>query len=169
MLCDVSLSTRNLARFWLHLVYGLQDLFSKVRTFVFVADVAEVTYLFEEQALEQAVEGIFSSRLIDVDENSDFGHAADQVAAQLAATINRRTTVVILGDGRNNGRPPNERALEETAARARRLIWITPEPKWSWTLGGCDMPRYEPICDRVEVVRNADELAAVAETMVKDG
>ena len=168
VLCDVSLSTRNLARFWLHLIYGLQDLFSKVRTFVFVSDVAEVTQLFEEQPLEQAVETIFSGRLIDVDENSDFGAAAEQVAADLAATVNRRTTVVILGDGRNNGRPPNERALEETAARARRLIWITPEPKWGWTLGGCDMPRYEPICDRVEVVRNADELAAVAETLVGD-
>ncbi|MGH2763724.1 MAG: VWA domain-containing protein [Thermoleophilaceae bacterium] len=166
VLCDVSLSTRNLARFWLHLVYSLQDLFSKVRTFVFVADVAEVTQLFEERALEHAVETIFSGSLIDVDENSDFGNAAEQLAMAHAPAINRRTTVVILGDGRNNGRPPNEAALEETAARARQLIWITPEPKWSWTLGGCDMPRYEQICDRVEVVRNADELAAVAEGLV---
>lgn len=47
------------------------------------------------------------------------------------------------------------------------MIWITPEPKWGWTLGGCDMPRYEPICNRVEVVRNAEELAAVAESLVQ--
>ncbi|HZN88469.1 MAG TPA: VWA domain-containing protein [Thermoleophilaceae bacterium] len=168
VLCDVSLSTRNLARFWLHLVYGLQGLFSKVRTFVFVADVAEVTQLFEAQTLERAVETIFSGSLIDVDENSDFGKAAEQLASGLEAGLGRRTTVVVLGDGRNNGRPANASALEEIAARARRLIWITPEPKWGWTLGGCDMPLYERICTRVEVVRNAEELGAVAETLVRD-
>jgi uncharacterized protein with von Willebrand factor type A (vWA) domain len=85
----------------------------------------------------------------------------------VAPALNRRTTVVVLGDGRNNGRPPNEAALQRIAARVRQLIWITPEPKWGWTLGGCDMPRYEPICDRVEVVRNAEELAGVAETLVQ--
>ena len=148
VLCDVSLSTRNLARFWLHLVYGLQDLFSKVRTFVFVADVAEVTQLFEAQTL--------------------FGRAAEQLAGGLEAGLGRRTTVVVLGDGRNNGRSAKASALEEIAARARQLIWITPEPKWGWTLGGCDMPLYERICTRVEVVRTAEELGAVAETLVRD-
>jgi uncharacterized protein with von Willebrand factor type A (vWA) domain len=166
VLCDVSLSTRNIARFWLHLVYQLQDLFSKVRTFVFVADLVEVTQLFEEQALGDAVDRIFSGALIDTDENSDFGRAAGQFAAGFAGAANHRTTVVILGDGRNNGRAPGEAALEEIARHARRLVWITPEPRWSWTLGGCDMPRYARICDRVEVVRNVVELGAVAEGLV---
>ena len=76
--------------------------------------------------------------------------------------------MVVLGDGRNNGRPPNEAALEEIAARARQVIWITPEPKWGWTLGSCDMPLYERICNRVEVVRTAEEPAAVAEGLVHD-
>ena len=166
VLCDVSLSTRNIARFWLHLVYQLQDLFSKVRTFVFVADLIEVTQLFEEQRLGSAVERIFSGALIDVDENSDFGRAAAQFMAGFGGAVNHRTTVVILGDGRNNGRPPGERALEEIARHARQVVWITPEPRWGWTLGGCDMPRYARICDRVEVVRNVAELAATAESLV---
>jgi uncharacterized protein with von Willebrand factor type A (vWA) domain len=166
VLCDVSLSTRNIARFWLHLVYQLQDLFSKVRTFVFVADLVEVTGLFEEQGLGGAVERIFSGGLIDVDENSDFGRAAAQFAAGFAGAVNKRTTVVILGDGRNNGRPPNVEALEEIARHARQIVWITPEPRWGWTLGGCDMPRYAPVCDRVDVVRDVAELGAVAESLV---
>jgi uncharacterized protein with von Willebrand factor type A (vWA) domain len=166
VLCDVSLSTRNIARFWLHLVYQLQDLFSKVRTFVFVADLVEVTQLFEEQPLGGAVDRIFSGALIDVDENSDFGRAAGQFMAGHGGAVNNRTTVVILGDGRNNGRPPNERALEEIAGHARQVVWITPEPRWGWTLGGCDMPRYARVCDRVEVVRNVAELGAVAESLV---
>jgi uncharacterized protein with von Willebrand factor type A (vWA) domain len=166
VLCDVSLSTRNIARFWLHLIYQLQDLFSKVRTFIFVADLVEVTQLFEEQRLGGAVDRIFSGDLIDADENSDFGRAAGQFNAAFGGAVNNRTTVVILGDGRNNGRRPGEDALDEIARHARQLVWITPEPRWSWTLGGCDLPRYARICDRVVVVRNVAELGVVAEGLV---
>ena len=60
MLCDVSMSTRNMSRFWLHMVYQMQSLFSKVRTFVFVADVAEVTQYFEENSMDRAVDQVFS-------------------------------------------------------------------------------------------------------------
>jgi uncharacterized protein len=167
LLCDVSLSTRNLARFWLHLVYQMQSLFSKVRTFVFVAEMAEVTQLFEEHTMHRAVDEIFSGRILDADVNSDFGRAAEQFKNEHLSTINHRTTVVILGDGRNNGRPPTPEALEEIAQHARQVIWITPEPKWGWSLGSCDMPLYEKICDRVEVVRTVDQLAGVAEELVK--
>ena len=167
LLCDVSLSTRNLARFWLHLVYQMQSLFSKVRTFVFVAEMAEVTQLFEEQTMHRAVDEIFSGRILDADVNSDFGKAAEQFRNEHLSTINHRTTVVILGDGRNNGKYPNAEALEEIAQHAKQLIWITPEPKWGWSLGSCDMPLYEKICGRVEVVRTVDQLAGVAEELVK--
>jgi uncharacterized protein with von Willebrand factor type A (vWA) domain len=167
LLCDISLSTRNLAKFWLHLVYQMQNLFSKVRTFVFVAEVAEVTQLFEEQPMRRAVETIFDGKIIDADVNSDFGLAAEQFRNEYLPTINHRTTVVILGDGRNNGKDPNVQALEEIAHHAKQTIWITPEPKWGWNLGSCDMPLYEPICDRVEVVRTVEGLADVAEELVK--
>jgi hypothetical protein len=82
-------------------------------------------------------------------------------------TINHHTTIVILGDERNNGKDPNTRALEEIVEHAKQTIWITPEPKWGWTLGSCDMPLYEPICNRIEVVRTVDQLASVAEDLVK--
>ena len=167
LICDVSLSTRNLSRFWLHLVYQMQSLFSKVRTFVFVADVAEVTQLFEEQPMNGAVDEIFSGRVLDADVNSDFGKVAEQFKNRYLPTMNHRTTVVILGDGRNNGKPPNAEALEEISQHARQTIWITPEPKWGWSLGSCDMPLYETLCDRVEVVRTVDQLAGVAEELVK--
>ena len=103
VLCDVSLSTRNIARFWLHLVYGLQDLFSKVRTFVFVADLVEVTGLFEEQGLGGAVDRIFSGSLIDVDENSDFGRAATAVQRRLV----------------RRGEPPHDRRRARRRAQQR--------------------------------------------------
>src|SRR5919112_241148 len=82
MLCDVSMSTRNMSRFWLHIVYQMQSLFSKVRTFVFVADVAEVTQYFEESSMDRAVDQVFSGRVLDADVNSDFGKAAEQGGAR---------------------------------------------------------------------------------------
>ena len=167
LLCDVSLSTRNLARFWLHLIYQMQSLFSKVRTFVYVAEMAEVTQLFEEQPMRQAVDEIFSGCILDADVNSDFGKAAEQFRNEHLSTVNHRTTVVILGDGRNNGKNPNPQALEEIAQHAKQTIWITPEPRWGWKLGSCDMPLYEQICNRVEVVRTVEQLAGVAEDLVK--
>jgi hypothetical protein len=60
-----------------------------------------------------------------------------------------------------------ENAGPEAAAMGLKTIWITPEPKWGWSLGSCDMPTYEPLCDRVEVVRSADQLAGVAEELVR--
>src|ERR687898_533603 len=167
LLCDVSLSTRNLARFWLHLICQMQSLFSKVRTFVFVAEMAEVTQLFEEHTMHRAVNEIFSGRVLDADVNSDFGKAAEQFRNEHLSTINHRTTVVLLGDGRNNGKHPNVEALEEIAQHARQVIWITPEPRWGWSLGSCDMPLYEKVCNRVEVVRDVEGLASVAEELVK--
>jgi uncharacterized protein with von Willebrand factor type A (vWA) domain len=167
LLCDVSLSTRNLARFWLHMIYQMQSLFSKVRTFVFVAEMAEVTQLFEEHTMNRAVDEIFSGRILDADVNSDFGKAAAQFRNEHLSSVNHRTTVVILGDGRNNGKCPNAEALEEIAQHAKQTIWITPEPRWGWSLGSCDMPLYEKICERVEVVRTVDQLASVAEELVK--
>jgi uncharacterized protein with von Willebrand factor type A (vWA) domain len=167
LLCDISLSTRNLARFWLHMIYQMQSLFSKVRTFVFVADVAEVTQVLEEHDMNRAVDEIFSGRIIDADVNSDFGKAAGQFRDGFLPTINHRTTVVILGDGRNNGKWANPQALEEISQHARQVVWITPEPRWGWSLGSCDMPLYEPICDRVEVVRTVEQLGGVAEGLVK--
>ena len=167
LLCDISLSTRNLSRFWLHLIYQMQSLFSKVRTFVFVAEMAEVTQVFEEHDMNRAVENVFSGRIIDADVNSDFGKAAEQFTYEHLPTINHRTTVVILGDGRNNGKPPNVEALEEIAQHARQVVWITSEPRWGWNLGSCDMPLYEKVCNRVEVVRDVDGLANVAEGLIK--
>ena len=168
LLCDVSLSTRNLARFWLHLVHQLQSLFSKVRTFVFVSEIVEVSQLLVDEPLDQAVQMIFSGRLLDADVSSDFGRAAQRFVADELSAVSKRSTVVVLGDGRNNGRAPGAEALEEIARHARRLIWITPEPRWGWTLGSCDMGLYEPLCDRVEVVRSAEQLASAAERLVGD-
>ena len=116
--------------------------------------------------MDSAVDQVFSGPVLHADVNGDFGWAVEQFRNGYLPSLNHRTTLVILGDGRNS-KKPNAEALEEISHHVRQTIWITPEPKWVWSLGSCDMPLYEPLCDHVEVVRSVDQLAGVAEELVR--
>lgn len=165
VLADVSLSVRATARFTLHLVHGLQDMVKAVRSFAFVSELAEVTDLFSEHPVEHALGLIFGGDVLDTDANSDYGQAFGDFVAEFATAVTRRTTVLVLGDGRGNGNDPNLPAFEEIARRAREVIWLTPEPRYSWGLGSCDLPDYAEYCDRVRVVRDLTGLESTAEAM----
>lgn len=162
VLCDVSLSVRTTAKFTLQLVHSLQSLATRVRTFAFVRDLVEVTDLFADHRVEEALSLILAGPaeggVLDVDADSDYGTAFTQFLEEYGSALTRRTTVVVLGDGRGNGHDPRLDVFEEIARRARSVIWLTPEPRYSWALGGCDLPAYAEHCERVRVVRNLDGL-----------
>ena len=145
ILTDVSLSVRATARFTLHLVHGLQNLFGQVRTFAFVADLVEISDLFEIHPVEQALGLVFGGQVLDVDANSNYGAALATFREEFGSAVNRRSTVIVLGDARNNGNDPNLEAFAEITRRARETIWLTPEPRYSWGLGGCGPPRLRPV------------------------
>ncbi|MEH3143345.1 MAG: VWA domain-containing protein [Mycobacterium kyogaense] len=162
VLADVSLSVRATSRFTLSLVHGLQDLFTQVRSFVFVADIAETTELFRDHAGDRALGQIFGGDVVDTAANSDYGSVFGEFLAEHSSAVTRRTTVLVLGDGRTNGRDPNLAAFEEITRRARETVWLTPEPRYSWGLGSCDLPRYGEFCDRVRVVADMSGLESAA-------
>ena len=163
VLADVGLSVRATSRFTLNLVHGLQDLFTQVRSFAFVADVAETTELFRDQPSETALGLIFGGDLIDTAANSDYGRVFGEFLAEHSSAVTRRTTLVILGDGRNNARDANLAAFEEITRRARETVWLTPEPRYSWGLGNCELPAYAEYCDRVRVVSDLSGLESAAQ------
>ncbi|MFC5995456.1 VWA domain-containing protein [Pseudonocardia hispaniensis] len=165
VLADVSLSVRATARFTLHLVHGLQDLFGQVRSFAFVADIVEITELFADHPVEQALGQVFGGELLDVDANSHYGFAFGRFLDEYGSAVTRRSTVLVLGDGRGNGNDPNMAAFIELTRRARETIWLTPEPRYSWRLGRCDLPAYAEHCDRVRVVRDLTGLEQTAHEM----
>lgn len=162
VLADVSLSVRATSRFTLNLVHGLQDLFTQVRSFVFVAGIAETTELFRDHPGEKALGLIFGGDVIDLAANSDYGAVFGEFLAEHSSAVTRRTTVLVLGDGRTNARDPNLAAFEEITRRARETVWLTPEPRYSWGLGSCDLPGYAEFCDRVRVVRDLTGLESAA-------
>ncbi|MEV0600225.1 VWA domain-containing protein [Streptomyces sp. NPDC050315] len=172
VLADVSLSVRATARFTLHLVHGLQSLFGQVRSFAFVDEPTEITDLFTEHPLERALglvfDGLPAGGLLDTDANSDYGNTFDLLLADHAAALNRRTTLLVLGDGRGNGNDPRTGTFEEITRRVRQTVWLTPEPRYSWGLGACDLPRYAEFCDRVQVVADLAGLQRTAHRMAAE-
>jgi uncharacterized protein with von Willebrand factor type A (vWA) domain len=169
VLCDVSLSVRSTARFTLHLVHSLQSVAAQVRSFAFVKDLVEITDLFAEHRIEDALSlvlaGLPAGGMLDVDADSDYGTAFEQFLEQYGSAVTRRTTLLVLGDGRGNGNDPRVPVFEELSRRARQTVWLSPEPRYSWGLGRCDLPAYEEFCDRVQVVRNLHGLERVTTSM----
>jgi uncharacterized protein with von Willebrand factor type A (vWA) domain len=172
LLTDVSLSVRATARFTLHLVYSMQSLFTQARSFAFVDAPVEITELFAEHPLERALglvfDGLPAGGLLDVDASSDYGTTLTQLLAEHSAALDRRTTLIVLGDGRGNGNDARLDTFQEITRRVRETIWLTPEPRYSWWLGACDLPRYAEFCDRVQVVADLTGLQRAAQQIAAE-
>jgi len=166
VLCDVSDSVRNVSRFMLQFVYSLQDLYSKVRSFIFVAEVGEITRLFQERAITDAIEAALRGDLINVYAHSDFGRAFKAFHRDFLPAVNKRTTVIILGDGRNNYNLPHDWVLRDVQQRAKQVIWLNPENRMTWGFGDSEMDRYAPYCTLVEECRNLNQLYRVIDRLV---
>jgi hypothetical protein len=166
MLCDVSDSVRNVSRFMLQFVYSLQDLYARVRSFIFVAELGEVTRLFDEREIHDAIETALGSGIINVYAHSDFGRAFKAFHRDYLGVVNKRTTVIILGDGRNNYNHPHEWVLRDIRQRAKQVVWLNPENQMTWGFGDSEMDRYAPHCTMVEECRNLKQLYGIVDRLV---
>jgi len=166
VLCDISDSVLNASRFMLQFVYSIQDLYSKVRSFVFVAEIGEVTKLFEEHDIQTAVEAALKGDVIDVFSHSNFGRSFEQFHKNFFSAVNGKTTVLIIGDGRNNYNRPNDWVLREIHQKAKQLIWLNPESRMTWGIGDSEMPRYAPHCHVAEECRSINQLYKIVDLIV---
>jgi uncharacterized protein len=166
VLCDVSDSVRNASRLMLQFVYTLQAHYARVRSFVFVSDLGEVTHLFKQVEVAEAVDLATAGKVINLAANSNYGHALKLFWSTHLGSVNRRTTVIVLGDGRSNYNPPNAWVLGELRRKCKRLLWLCPEDRGAWGFGDSEMPLYARHCHRVEPVRSLEDLARVAEQLL---
>jgi len=157
-LCDVSSSVWNASRFMLHLLYSLQDQFDKVRSFVFVDQVGEVTQWFERCDAGEAIEKALHNAGIPYNRYTDYGSVLEQFNEEYMDAVNRKTTFIVIGDGRNNFFYPGDQFLARIRDRARRLIWLNPESRSLWSYGDSMMHRYVKQCDDVRECRNLKQL-----------
>ncbi len=166
LLCDVSDSVRLAARFMLELVYALQELFSGTRSFVFVSELGEVTKLMQREQVSAALSRIFAGEATSLASNSNYGAVFARFHRDHLGAIDRKTTVVIIGDGRNNYQPDEAWVLADLRRRARALLWINPERRGAWSIGDSAMHKYAPSCTRVLEVACAAELEEAARLLV---
>ena len=166
VLCDVSDSVKNVSRLMLLFTYTLQSLFARVRSFVFVSDLGEVTNFFRQLEPEQAIDRAVAGQAVSLQSNSNYGMAFTRFVQRELPSVRRRTTVLVIGDGRNNYNASGAWALREIRRKARRLLWICPEEERAWGFGDSEMRTYAPICQQVTVVRSLEDLTRVADALV---
>ncbi len=160
VLADVSGSVATFARFTLQLVHALAGEFSAVRTFVFIDGIDEVTRLFSgADDLAEALGRVHrEADVIAADGHSDYGRALASFWARWGREIGPRSSVVVLGDARNNYHAANAWVLGEIRRRARRLWWLNPEPRSYWDTGDSIVSEYGELCDGVFECRNLRQL-----------
>jgi uncharacterized protein len=164
--CDVSDSVRNASRFMLQLVWSLQECFSRVRSYVFVSEIAEVTQGFNDYPVERAIEWALKGAPVDYHCRSDFGYAFSRFANTELESLDRKTTILMLGDARNNYNDPQAWALRLIRERVKGIIWLNPEGQWGWGIGDSVMPLYAPSCDIVRECRTIGQLGEVVDNLV---
>jgi hypothetical protein len=160
VVADISGSVASFARFTLHLVYAIQGQFSKVRAFVFIDGIDEVTHLFEGvEDITEAVHRVNTEAdVVWVDGHSDYGHAFEVFWSRYGRDVGPKTTVLLLGDARNNYHASQSWVVKEMEHRARHVYWLNPEPRSYWDTGDSIIGEYAGYTDGVFEVRNLRQL-----------
>lgn len=166
VLCDVSDSVRNTSRMMLLFTSTLQSLFSRVRSFIFVSELGEVTKHFKDAKPEDAIDAATNSGVISLASNSNYGHALASFVRGHLGSVTRRTTVLVIGDGRNNFNAANTWALEDLKRKAKRVVWICTEPKPNWGFGDSEMTNYARAVSQVVTVQTLSDLERIATQLV---
>jgi uncharacterized protein with von Willebrand factor type A (vWA) domain len=151
VLCDVSTSVTSASVFFLSVLHALHDSFRKLRSFVFVERISEVTDVFERErsfeAVSRAIAG--DAGVADVSGYTDYGRVWLEFLEQVTDDLDPRSSVIVLGDARTNGREPHAEVFARVAERAGRTFWMNPEPRLYWNYGDSVMAAYERHCDGV--------------------
>jgi uncharacterized protein with von Willebrand factor type A (vWA) domain len=161
VLADVSGSVIEFAKFTLSLLHAMSQEFAKLRSFVFVDGVDEVTGILDEGGHRMDLRGAFArAKVVADDGHSDYGNVFRRFADRYGGDVDARSTLIVMGDARNNYREPGLEAFRGLAERCRRLYWLNPEPRDEWDTTDSIMSAYGPACDRVFEVRTLRQLTA---------
>jgi len=167
VIADISGSVAAFARFTLQFVYAISSQFSKVRSFVFIDGIDEVTSYFE--GVEDVMDAVHrintEADVIWVDGHSDYGHAFETFWNKWGKEITKKSSVIFLGDARNNYHASQAWVVKEIEQRARHVYWLNPEPKAYWDTGDSIVSEYGAHCDGVFECRNLKQLEKFVEQL----
>ena len=148
VLCDVSTSVTSASVFFLSVLHALHDTFRKMRSFVFIERISEVTDIFERERNFRAISERIGrdAGVADISGYTDYGRVWSEFRDTVEDDLHPRATVIVLGDARTNGRDPRADIFAEIAARAGRTFWLNPEPRLYWNYGDSVIAAYESYC-----------------------
>ena len=161
--CDVSGSVAAYSKFLLLFLYSLQDILPKVRSFAFSSHLGEVSTYFDDYPVEKAIE------LVNWKYGgaTDYGNSLMDFSKLALDDINSNTTVIILGDARNNNGDPKLEILQSIFQRARQVIWLNPESRRAWGSGDSEMLRYQSACHFSAECNNLKQLERIVDQLLK--
>lgn len=162
-LCDVSGSVARVARFLLLFLYSLNELLPEIRAFAFSNDLGEVSETFARLPMEEAIEDALFTWGKGT---TDYGRSLYRFRSECIHEIDRRSTVIILGDGRNNYFDPKPQILRDISERAKQVLWLNPEPRAEWSTGDAEMHKFLPYCFRAEVCATLRDLERFADRLL---
>ncbi|MEY3341389.1 MAG: hypothetical protein RL413_1229 [Actinomycetota bacterium] len=167
VVADISGSVAAFARFTLMLVYAIQNQFSKVRSFVFIDGIDEVTEFFKgTEDITEAIHRVNTEAdVVWVDGHSDYGHAFEVFWERYGKDVGPKTTVLLLGDARNNYHASQAWVVKEIRAKARHVYWLNPEPRSYWNTGDSIVGEYGNFTDGTYECRNLRQLESFVEKL----
>ncbi|MCP4665602.1 MAG: VWA domain-containing protein [Deltaproteobacteria bacterium] len=169
-ICDISRSVEAVARFMLLFLHSLSEAVARIRSFVFCSNLVEVSHVFEEHPVEEALERLQKGVGLGVIlGRTDYGQAFRDFKGHWLDEVTKKTTVLILGDGRNNYGDPQTDILKLIRERSKTLIWLNPEPPSFWGIGDSEMKRYLPCCYLVKECSTVNHLQRLVDLLLRTG
>lgn len=163
-ICDVSRSVAAAARFLLLFLYSLNEVIQDLHSYAFSDRLIDVSDTLETHEVEEAIPRI----LQDIGfRPTDYGQALDDFVENHLNAVDRRTTIIILGDGRSNDTDPRIDLMRLLSDRAKAVIWLNPEPESFWGQGDSEMLRYRPFCQVAKTCNTVMQLEHIIDDILK--
>ena len=169
VLCDLSGSVSEFAGFLLTLLHALHEELPRLRTFVFVDGVDEVTGVLAAHRSTIDPRQLLEGTVAADEGHSNYGAALRQFLTRYGGALRPTSTVLVAGDGRTNHRDPGFDALSEIAARSRQVIWLNPEARPRWDRGDSAMTGYAELCSSTHEVSTLTQLSDVVRLLAAGG
>jgi len=169
-LCDVSRSVETVARFMLLFLYSLNEEVTKISSFIFCSNLVEVSHLFDKYHVDEALVRLQKGVGLGLNlGRTDYGQAFRDFKENWLDKVTNRTTVLILGDARNNYANPETGILSLLHKRGKRVIWLNPESPPFWGTDDSEMKKYLPFCSIARECSSVKHLERVVGFLLRTG
>jgi uncharacterized protein with von Willebrand factor type A (vWA) domain len=165
VICDISTSMRPMSEMMLSLIYAMQDQITRTHAFAFIDHLEYISPDFANRQARDAVQDVLV-RMPPGYYSTDLGSSLENFTDDFMDTLDHRTTLIVVGDGRNNFNNPRLDLFNRMARRANRTIWLIPEPAYLWGSGDSDMLEYQPVCDDVLLVSTLTDLSNAIDNLL---